>query len=180
MESKLTELEGAVLTEVGHRGNVTAFKVRRAFELSRSANWRGSAGAVYAAIKRLVKRGILDAKPIEGERGGNRLALSRAGKTALHSWILDTGRATDSGFDPFRLRAGLWLGLSGDRLHLVLSELESSVKREILELQAYREQQDPVESVGVELAIRMQEVRLRWIDEQKSGNRLAPSRRLRS
>ena len=49
-ERQLTELEGAVLTEIALRGNDTAYKVRRAFQLSPSVQWRGSAGAVSPTL----------------------------------------------------------------------------------------------------------------------------------
>jgi DNA-binding PadR family transcriptional regulator len=167
MVETLTELEGAVLTEIGHRGNTTAFKVRRAFELSGSANWRGSAGAVYAAVKRLIARRLLKAQPIAGRRGGNHLRLTVAGEEALRSWTLDFEQASDSGFDPFRLRAGLWLRLPKQQLAHHLSSLEEAITRQIAQLRAYAEGQDEIEQAELELAIRLQELRLHWIKEQK-------------
>jgi DNA-binding PadR family transcriptional regulator len=169
MGGLLTELEGAVLTEIGHRGNTTAFKVRRAFELSGSANWRGSAGAVYAAIKRLIAQGLLETQPIAGRRGGNRLRLSVTGRRALRSWALDFERASDSGFDPFRLRAGLWLRLPKNQLAHHLDLLEQAVTGEIARLRTYAEGQDEIESAELDLVFRLQELRLRWIHEQKNA-----------
>jgi DNA-binding PadR family transcriptional regulator len=169
MDETLTELEGAVLTEVGHRRNTTAFKVRRAFELSGSANWRGSAGAVYAAVKRLTTRDFLEAQPIAGRRGGNRLKLTAAGKQALRSWMLDFEQASDSGFDPFRLRAGLWLRLPKDQLAHYLDLLEEAVIGEVARLRMYAEGQDEIELAELELIFRLQELRLRWIGEQKDA-----------
>jgi DNA-binding PadR family transcriptional regulator len=171
MVELLTELEGAVLTEVGHRGNTTAFKVRRAFQSSSSANWRGSAGAVYAAVRRLVARGMLETRPIPGRRGGNHLRLTSAGARALRSWMLDLDQASDSGFDPFRLRAGLWLRLPGKRLDHHLDLLEHAVVRAVAELRVYAEGQDEIERAEVDLAIRLQELRLSWIREQKHAVR---------
>jgi DNA-binding PadR family transcriptional regulator len=163
----LTELEGAVLTEVGHRGNNTAFKVRRAFEVSSSATWRGSAGAVYAAVKRLIVGGLLEAEPIGGRRGGNRLKITAKGKRALGFWMLDPGRASDSGFDPFRLRAGLWLGLPKVQLVHQLEHLQDAVAAQITQLQVYSEGQDEIELAEIDLAIRLNELRLAWINEQR-------------
>jgi DNA-binding PadR family transcriptional regulator len=170
MVEPLTELEGAVLTEVGHRENTTAFKVRRAFESSGSANWRGSAGAVYAAVKRLVTRELLETQPISGRRGGNRLRLTALGKGALRSWMLDVEQASDSGFDPFRLRAGLWLTLPKDQLEHHLDLLEDAVTRGIAQLRAYGEGQDEIERTEIDLAIRLQELRLRWIKQQRTAS----------
>ncbi|HEX5259330.1 MAG TPA: hypothetical protein VFW35_11210 [Sphingomicrobium sp.] len=158
-----------MLTEIGHRGNTTAFKVRRAFELSGSANWRGSAGAVYAAVKRLIARDLLEAQPIAGRRGGNRLKLTAPGKRALRSWMLDFEQASDSGFDPFRLRAGLWLKLPKNQLAHHLDFLEQAVTGEIARLRTYAEGQDEIERAELDLAFRLQELRLRWISEQKEA-----------
>jgi DNA-binding PadR family transcriptional regulator len=169
MAGLLTELEGAVLTEIGHRKNTTAFKVHRAFELSGSANWRGSAGAVYAAVKRLIARGLLETETIAGRRGGNRLRLTARGRRALRLWILDFGQASDIGFDPFRLRAGLWLRLPEDQLAQQLDVLEQAVIGKIAQLRMYAEGQDEIESAELDLAFRLQELRLRWIKEQKNA-----------
>jgi DNA-binding PadR family transcriptional regulator len=169
MGGLLTELEGAVLTEVGHRGNTTAFKVRRAFELSGSASWRGSAGAVYPAVKRLIAGGFLESQPIAGRRGGNRLKLSATGRGALRSWALDFEQASDSGFDPFRLRAGLWLKLPKKELARHLDFLEQAVICEIARLRIYAEGQDEIESAELDLAFRVHELRLRWINEQRDA-----------
>ena len=62
-ERQLTELEGAVLTEIALRGDDTAYKVRRAFQRSLSVQWRGSAGAVSPAIRRLVRSGLVTSCP---------------------------------------------------------------------------------------------------------------------
>jgi DNA-binding PadR family transcriptional regulator len=169
MAGRLTELEGVVLTEVGHRGNTTAFKVRRSFELSASATWRGSAGAVYAAVKRLIARRLLEAQPIAGRRGGNRLRLSAAGRQALRAWTLDFEQASDPGFDPFRMRAGLWLGLPKDQLAHHLDFVEQAVIGKIAQLRMYAENEDEIGRAQIDLAIRLQELRLRWLNEQKDA-----------
>jgi DNA-binding PadR family transcriptional regulator len=171
MAGLLTELEGVVLTEVGHRGNATAFKVRRSFELSASATWRGSSGAVYAAVKRLIARGLLEAEPIAGRRGGNRLKLSATGGRALRAWLLDFEQASDPGFDPFRMRAGLWIGLPKDQLAQHLDALERAIIGKIAQLEAIAENEDVIGHAQIDLAIGFQNLRLRWINEQKDALR---------
>src|SRR5947208_841860 len=156
---QLTELEGAVLTEIGHRGNSTAFRVRRAFELSGSANWRGSAGAVYAAVRRLRGRQLIEAEAIGGKRGGDRLRLTDLGQEALASWMVDFERAADSGFDPFRLRAGLWLELPPAKRRKQMRALRAAIELEIAKLRDYAAELDEIEKVEVDLAIRLQEMR---------------------
>ena len=165
----LTELEGAVLTEIGHRGNCTAFRVRRAFELSGSANWRGSAGAVYAAIKRLTARGLLDLEPINDIRGGNLLALTPNGRAALDLWALDVDRSADVGFDPFRLRSGLWLKMKASARADYFDKLEAAIDEETERLQAYASGQDTIEQTEIKLAIELQKLRKRWLKQFGSG-----------
>src|SRR4051812_21910075 len=159
----LTDLEGAVLTEVGHRSNHTAFRVRRAFEQSGSANWRGSAGAVYAAVKRLVDRDLLKSRPIGGKRGGNTLELSEKGRNALFEWLTDVTRAADVGSDPFRLRAGLWLQLPRAARNLLVPRLSKAIDEEICRLKSYSIGQDDVERIEIELALELQSLRKRWL-----------------
>jgi DNA-binding PadR family transcriptional regulator len=166
MKNPLTDLEGAVLTEIGHRGNCTAFRVRRAFQLSGSANWRGSAGAVYAAIKRLTERGFITSRPIRGKRGGSELSLSPRGEDALNFWMRDAVRAADSGFDPFRVRSGLWKQLPTLERRRLFARIRGAVEREIERLRLYSEEQDAIETAEIDLAIRLQNLRLQWLDEE--------------
>ena len=158
----LTELEGAVLTEIGHRGNDTSFKVRRAFKMSPSSSWSGSAGAVYPAIARLVRDGFVIATAGEGRRGTRLLELTQAGQSALEVWFCDPLIACSIGTDPFRLRAGLWSTLSIDRRKQVYAEMVATVTREMAKLDD-RDDLDPVERTGNDLARLQQELRLTWL-----------------
>jgi hypothetical protein len=45
--------------------------------------------------------------------------------------------------------------------------LEEAIIREIARLRTYAEGQDEIERAELELAIRLQELRLRWINEQR-------------
>lgn len=163
----LTELEGAVLTEVGHRGNNTSFKVRRAFQVSPSTSWSGSAGAVYPAIARLVRDGLIAATPGEGRRGTRLLELTDTGRSALEEWFCDPLAACSIGADPFRLRAGLWNTLPADRRERVLAGMTAAVEAEMLKLEG-RDDLDPVERVGNALARFQQELRLAWLREGRA------------
>lgn len=122
-ERQLTELEGAVLTEIAHRGNDTAYKVRRAFQLSPSVQWRGSAGAVSPAIARLKSAGLIAATP-HATRAGQTLCLTPKGKTALEAWATSVEAATGVGIDPFRLRSGVWDFLTPAKRRSLFAKLE--------------------------------------------------------
>ena len=161
-KTRLTELEGAVLTEIAERGNRTAFKVRRAFQRSPSAHWTGSAGAVYPAIRRLVAAGILTAAAGPGRRGTRLLSLSRKGEAMLDAWAGDAVAACGLGFDPFRLRAGLWRKLPSDRRRALAAALRGRLEDELAALRG-RAEGDGVDRVQTGLAIEMQRLRLRWL-----------------
>ena len=161
-KAELSELEGAVLIEIGHRGNDTSFKVRRAFERSPSSSWSGSAGAVYPAIARLERAGLIEATPSGGGRGTRWLRISVAGKRALEQWAADAEAACGIGADPFRGRAGVWMTLRPERRHALLTEMMAAVEEEAAKLTG-RDDLDPVEGVGNDLALMQQEMRLTWL-----------------
>ena len=159
----LTELEGAVLSEVHHRGRQTAFQVRRSFAVSPSLEWRGSAGAVYPAIKRLEKQGFIDASETVDKRATRLLSVTESGRRAMMEWACDATRAVSSGMDPFRIRAGIWFGLeAGERLALI-GRLRTEIEANIAYLRGFSRNNDTIEKVSVDLARRLQEARLAWL-----------------
>ncbi len=169
-KQRLTELEGAVLTEIGHRGNDTSFKVRRAFERSPSSSWSGSAGAVYPAIARLVDAGLIATAPGDTRRKTRLLSLTEAGLAALEAWFSDPLAACSIGADPFRLRAGLWETLPAGRRSEVIAAMITTVRAEMAKLKG-RDDLDPVERIGNDLAQMQQEMRLGWLMRVETGRR---------
>lgn len=162
VKTALTELEGAVLTEIGYRGNHTSFQVRRAFERSPSSSWSGSAGAVYPAISRLERAGFIAARPGPSRRGTRLLSLTESGQAALEAWFSDAEAACAIGADPFRLRAGLWETLPAQRRRAVVAAMTAAVHAEMSKLEN-RDDLDPVEAIGNELARAQQQMRLDWL-----------------
>ena len=163
MQYGLTELEGAVLSEIHHRGALTAFKVRKAFQDSPSIEWSGSSGAVYPAIRRMTESGLIQEKLMAQARKVNHLSLTQAGIDSLNQWIVAPRRATSVGLDPFRLRAGLWPYLSPEVRKEGLQRVKGEIEVEIAHLRAYLETLDLVERRRVELSIILQETRLQWL-----------------
>jgi DNA-binding PadR family transcriptional regulator len=160
-ERQLTELEGAILTEIAMRGNDTAYKVRRAFQDSPSVQWRGSAGAVSPAIHRLTQGGLVATAP-HGTRRGLRLSLTDRGEQALESWASDVELACGVGLDPFRLRAGVWEQLAKGPRDRVYLELARRLKAELKRLSA-RASSDAIDTRQTELAVILLEARLNYI-----------------
>jgi DNA-binding PadR family transcriptional regulator len=172
--SGLTELEGAVLSEIHHRLNRTAFKVRRAFQTSPSIEWSGSAGAVYPAIRRLVEAGLIESTPITTGKKGSHLSLTHDGVAALEDWICDPVRATSVGVDPFRLRAGLWATLDSARRADALLGLKQAVGEELARLTTTLDDLDPVERARSRWSIQLQTMRLQWLEDQTAQSDAAP------
>jgi len=166
----LTELEGAILSEIQHRGQKTAFQVRRAFAVSYSLEWKGSAGAVYPAVKRLEKRGLIQASVAHGGRATRTLSLTEHGKEELMSWACDPFRASSIGIDPFRLRSGIWIELTPGLRKKVFAKIRKEIEASIPILERYVTEIDRIERLRVELGIAVQRARLeildRWTLEQ--------------
>lgn len=166
-QGSLTELEGAILSEIHHRGASTAFKVRKAFQQSMSLEWRGSAGAVYPAIRRLTERGAVMATETGSGRRTSLLSLTPMGVTALEDWICDPCRAASVGLDPFRLRSGMWGQLSEARRQQAIFALRRTLEAEIALMQTYMLTLDAIERPRIELAVDLQISRLDWLNSQQ-------------
>lgn len=123
----LSELEGAVLLEIELRGRKTAFQVRKAFLRSPTIDWSGSAGAVYPAIARLEREGLLVSQLQADNRGTKRLKLTKLGLEAMHSWATDPELATNLGADPFRTRLDYITALPPAQRKIVVERIQQSL-----------------------------------------------------
>lgn len=164
MQEELTEIEGAILSEIEHRGHSTAFQVRRAFQRSPSIEWSGSAGSVYPAVKRLQKRGLIFATPVGDAKSTMHLAVSNNGKEALFAWSLDPQRAASVGIDPFRLRAGIWKSMPAHQQRQIYNELGTAILMQIDQLEHELKTNDPIEVIRLELNLQLQKARLIWLN----------------
>lgn len=134
-----------------------------------SLEWRGSAGAIYPAIRRLTARGLVHAAETGSGRRTSLLSLTPEGVIALEDWICDAERAVSVGLDPFRLRTGMWPQLSPRCRAEALLAVRQAVENEIATMQRYILTLDAVEKPRIELAIGLQLSRLDWLDQQISG-----------
>jgi len=161
--SKLTELEGAMLGVVRLAPNCTAYRVRQVFLASRSAEWSGSAGAVYPAINRLEAEGLIGESAAQDGRGTRTYRLTPAGAAAHDAWLCDADRAIGAGLDPFRTRAGFWSVLPPKRLRVLLKQLAREAERRREELQRELPSLDEGDAAMTTLHIALQDLRLTWI-----------------
>lgn len=171
----LTELEGAILSEIVFRGNQTAFQVRRSFADSPSLEWKGSAGAVYPAVRRLESQKLITAIAKGDRRSTKILSVTPSGRNAMMEWACEPQRAVSTGIDPFRMRSGIWLQLDGKSRRKILKAVLDQLEAEIASLRAYSRRNDAIENASVDLAIRLQELRRNWIEQTLQG-RLSNSR----
>lgn len=160
----LTELEGGILSEILHRGRQTAFKVRRSFADSPSLEWRGSAGSVYGAIKKLERAGLIEAEERGDGRSSRLLSVTSAGEQAMLAWACDPTRATSVGIDPFRMRSGIWVGLNDEQRQRALAGVRGALESNITFLESFSRRNDAIERHSVALALALQRARLDWLD----------------
>lgn len=157
------------MVEIHHRGMTTAFKVRRAFQLSMSSEWSGSAGAVSPAIRRLEGAGLLTVGEPEGARRTRQLSLTPAGVAQLHAWSVDAERACNIGLDPFRIRAGLWSRLPANERAALFDRIRRTTQAQIDRLPAYAQDRDMTEGVAIGIVRNTLELRLAWLDGFEQG-----------
>jgi DNA-binding PadR family transcriptional regulator len=125
----LTDLEGAALAEIASRRKTTTYAVTRSFKTSPSEFWSGSAGAVYPLIKRLEARGlIVSTAAADGKRRRLDYHVSRQGRQALETWLLDAQQAAGMGFDPLRTRLMYLHLVSPERRGVFLENVKAFTK----------------------------------------------------
>ena len=163
----LTELEGAILGVLRRAPGSSPYKVRKVFLASRSAEWSGSAGAVYPAFARLNRDGLLRKTRGGDKRGTATYALSAKGVRVHDTWLCDAARAAGPGMDPFRTRAALWSLLPPHERRALLRRLER-------EIGAFRDgvarglpAPGDAERVTEELLLALLDARLAWLEAHR-------------
>lgn len=143
---------------------LSAYAVRRIFQVSLSAEWSGSAGAVYPAMTRLRIAGLIGAMAQDEDRRGTQsLKLTAKGQRAHDDWLCDVERAAGPGSDPFRTRAALWRELPAAKRRALMKALKAEIERRRDALTG-KKQDDPGEAVTDELLVAQLELRLRWLE----------------
>ncbi len=103
---ELTELENELLATVWKDQPCTRYWVKKVYESSPVGARRDSAGSVYPAINRLVKRGYLKKKPIPSDRRRSyELTCTADGLTNIRKWLLDISALHSFPIDPLRKKS---------------------------------------------------------------------------
>jgi DNA-binding PadR family transcriptional regulator len=163
-----TELESTVLGLVRQYGPCTAYEVMRLFQQSPTSSWRASSGSIYPLVKKLVRIGLLTARPSPSHgRKAQLLSLSKAGQAALVAWLRQMpDELGDPSSDPIRSRL-LFLGVlpPDERRAFVADALgltEQSIAR-LSEVIAALPAADPFERFAHVGALRQLEARSAWL-----------------
>lgn len=160
---ELTELEGAILGVLRRSGGLSAYGVRSVFLGSHSAEWSGSAGAVYPALARLKKGGFVATRSLGDRRGTKICALTETGKAAHESWVCDVARAAGPGLDPFRVRAADLSSVPARKRREFAASLARELEAQRSALKSSLSGKEPADAAMAELHIALIETRLAWL-----------------
>lgn len=135
---RLSELEAVVLGLIGCDGPCTAYAVRRTVQASLSAQWSGSAGAVYPAVARLEERGLIRSRDqATGKRRSQALEMTAKGGRFLDEWLRPPIDPTALGIppDPLRIRLRFLERLAPAECTAFLDEAIAAVETTLAQVQ---------------------------------------------
>lgn len=178
-----SDLEGIVLGLIWSAGRCTAYAVRRTVQRSLSAQWSGSAGAIYPAVTRLEKRGLLRAqKAATGKRPSRQLAVTPAGRQALRTWVGPSlsEAAAEIPVDPLRTRLRFLGVVPAGRRSAILEEARAVLSRQLeaveRDWEARRDAGDPFSEAMARGVLLTMRARLQWLDELREAQQRRGSR----
>jgi|SRR6185503_1548573 len=169
--ARLTEVEGCALGVVWQRGPCTAYEVRMEFAISSTPRWSASAGSIYPALKRLLRRKLVEAEAEDwGPRSKTRFAITRRGLAQLHRWV---GPPFASGlvgptFDPIRTRSCFLGSMPRPARAKFVNQARRETRAALEVLRAEAElpyAEADFEAISLRGSVLELEARLRWLDE---------------
>jgi DNA-binding PadR family transcriptional regulator len=163
--AELTDLEGHVLAYFAAGRADSAYKVMRIFQTSPVSGLSGSSGAIYPIVKRLRKRGLLAAEPVEqSARKAERVTCTQAGHEAARRWVLTLRPADFFPVDPLRTKLSfLSLASSQEQLGWLCAASESIVER-LAEIDQYGQGRSGIhDSLALDGARRTLQARHAWL-----------------
>jgi DNA-binding PadR family transcriptional regulator len=174
---RLSELEAVVLGLVWSDGPCTAYAVRRTVQASLSAQWSGSAGAVYPAVARLEQRGLIRSRDqATGQRRSQALEITAKGSRVLADWLRPPIDPGSLGIppDPLRLRLRFLELLSpADRvafLNEAIAAVETTLDRVKKDVRRTRRAgESPFQIAMATGALYSTRARLRMLKELEAG-----------
>lgn len=167
----ITELEHCTMANIRRHQPCSAYAVRQVFARSSTPEWSGSTGAVYPVIDRLVRRGLIEAKPQAGDpRGARSLTITPEGDAVVRDWITGLepwmAKATP---DPIRTRVSHLDHLASDGERIAFLEAAARLTEDMLkELEGVLESLkavDTVEYLAGRGAVHQLQARRMWLRE---------------
>ena len=135
---KTTSLDYAILGLI-HQEPQSGYGIRKAFETTALGNFSSSPGAIYPALKRLQKLGLVN-KSTFGKEDKRKFGPTEIGINALREWLLKPLELKDvaKNLDELLLRFAFMDNLleKEEKLSFLLS-LQELLKAYITELKAY-------------------------------------------
>ena len=170
----MTELEGTVLGVIWSREPITAYGVMQRFLASPTRGWSSSAGAIYPAIKRLIREGLVQSTPEPGDKRSTRqLTLTSKGKSALCKWLLELEEWMGGAVvDPVRTRINYIGALPRAQQLALVENARTNARAALEELDGFVPDPTAHEPLGLEIASRGAradvEARLAWLDQVRA------------
>jgi len=168
----LSALEHAILGVLSVSGPCTAYAVRQEFARSPSSQWSGSAGAVYPALRRLERVGLVRSAALRGSaRRARDYRMSAAGRAALERWLCSPVDAHEAAhvYDPVRLRVFFFHALAPEQRLAVIAEALARLEEARRRCEAHNAEEarraDRFGRWAAAGALRLLEARIAWFRE---------------
>lgn len=134
----LTDSEGAILTLVLRRGQITAYQIGKSFAESPVHTLNTSKGKLYPLIHRLEQRGLLEGEDVPGDqRGTQRFSITPTGRQVLKRWILLLRPEHELLHDPLRKKVQGFELLSGKEQREWIETAQANLRRKLHEVEEW-------------------------------------------
>ena len=185
--TQLTEDEGTFLALLIRVQPATAYQLSKIYAESPVSNYGTSKGKIYPLIRRLGERGLLKARPVEGDaRGSERLECTARGREALRGWVKDIRPGYLLLEDPLRTMVQSFDVLTPDEQMEWIERTRTALQQKLEELEAYGSTVFvPHKDAVHDNAVSSLRTRLAWLDRledslQRERRSAAPRRSSRA
>ena len=163
---KLTDDEGTFLALLLRVQPASAYQLSKIYEASPVSNFGTSKGKIYPMIARLRDAGLLTGKrTARGTRHVEQLTCTRAGETAVRTWLIEIRPEHLLLEDPLRTKIQSFDLLSRMEQIEWLIEAKAQLQKKLDELEAYGETVTvPFQDWVHDNAVSALRSRLDWID----------------
>lgn len=163
----LTDNEGSLVGLVRRQQPVTAYQLYKIYETSPVSSFNTSKGSLYPLISRLRKRGLLEARSVEGDkRNTEQLTCTDAGVSALSAWAKGIRTSDILLDDPLRTKLLSLDLLSREEQTEWVVEAKAELARKMETVEAYNQSVSvPFQQFVHRSATAALEAKMKWLDE---------------